>query len=110
MFYLYSTPVCPDDVVIRRPCIYQSEKSRAFKRTETQTWQRKGCKCEKLPINVTSELCGCRRQVWAQEKCSSKPEDKGAILLIKSIREQLVQTLRGPKCKLDIKLKKQQIG
>ncbi|KAH9281574.1 hypothetical protein ECG_05506 [Echinococcus granulosus] len=102
--------VCPDDAVKHGPCVYASDSgSRAFRKVETQVWQREGCKCKQLPANVTEELCGCRRKIWTRKRCSSEPEDRGAVLLINVTRERLLQTPRGPKCKVDMQLRKQPI-
>lgn len=103
--------MCPDDAIKRGPCVYEDDgRGRAFRRVETQAWQREGCKCKQLPTDVTEELCGCRRKVWTQKRCSSEPKDGGAVLLINVIREQLIQTPRGPRCKVDIQRRKQPIS
>ncbi|VDM16626.1 unnamed protein product [Hydatigera taeniaeformis] len=102
--------VCPDDVVSYGPCVYKDDgDGRAFRRVTTQMWQREGCKCKQLPVNVTKELCGCRRKVWIQKRCSSEPKDKEAVLLINVLRERLLQTPRGPRCKVDVQRRKQLI-
>eukprot|EP00108_Taenia_solium_P009922 TsM_000922600 transcript=TsM_000922600 gene=TsM_000922600 len=105
-----SQTACPDDAVKHGPCVYEGDGGgRAFRKVETQAWQREGCSCKQLPVNVTEELCGCRRQVWTQKRCSSEPKDRGAVLLINVIRERLLQTPRGPRCKVDVQQRKQTI-
>ncbi|VDK21749.1 unnamed protein product [Taenia asiatica] len=106
-----SQTVCPDDAVKHGPCVYEGDDGgRAFRKVETQAWQREGCSCKQLPVNVTEELCGCRRKVWTQKRCSTEPKDRGAVLLIIVIRERLLQTPRGPRCKVDVQQRKQTIS
>ncbi|VDD74400.1 unnamed protein product [Mesocestoides corti] len=104
-----SQTVCPDAAITRGPCLYDDDEKRAFQKLETRTWKREGCTCKQLPINATSELCGCRRKIWTQKRCSKNSKDMGAVLVVYHIRERLVRTSHGPVCKVDMKVQKHPI-
>ncbi|KAM7536384.1 hypothetical protein Aperf_G00000083322 [Anoplocephala perfoliata] len=97
--------VCPDDAITRGPCIYDDEVSRGFRNIEKRSWKREGCKCKQLPARITRELCGCRRQVWTQKRCSGRE----ASLRVSIIQEKLTESPHGPKCKIDVQTKNETI-
>ncbi len=111
MQLIFELLVCPDEAITRGPCIYDESKNRAFRRIEKRAWRRDGCRCIPRPVEVTTELCGCRNEPYRVNKCSTNPKDKDALLLIKTLREEFVtKDGEAPMCRVNVETRSALFG